>query len=149
MSSYAWDLISRLNGSPVALAVANVASSFGSRYVLSGLTPAQEAALNHPVVKRVVLACMLFVVTRDVLLSISIAAIVLVFVEALANEQSRFSVTTFLRAHQPTLARFWTKAAPLSSSPRLERMTVLPDSEEDPHARKRTRVSRRASGVRR
>ena len=56
------------------------------------LTPAQQKVLQHPMVKRGIVVCMFFMATRDILLSLALATVTLLCLEAFFNEGSRFCV---------------------------------------------------------
>lgn len=105
-------LLNRLNASKVVLGMSALTFNFGSRFVLADLTPAQQSLMQHPIVKRVIIFCMYFVTTRDVLMSITLALVTIVALEVLLNEGSKFCIMPGSRC---------TKGAP-----ELGRMPVLP-----------------------
>ena len=74
------------------LGAASMLSALGSRFVVAELTPQQEAVLRHPAVKRLVIACMFFIVTRDAATSLVLTVAVTMLLDGLANENSRFCV---------------------------------------------------------
>jgi hypothetical protein len=100
-------LLTNVNASKLLLGVAALTFNFGSRFVLTDLTPAQLQMIQHPFVKRAIVFCMYFVTTRDVLLSATLALLTIVALEAFLNEGSRFCIMPGARctAAPPSLAR--------------------------------------------
>lgn len=84
--------LSAINGSPAAWGVATLAVNLGSRFVSMDLTPAQEEVMRHPATKRVVIFCMIFLVTRSVAISLMITLGVIMLLEGFANEHSAFNI---------------------------------------------------------
>jgi hypothetical protein len=79
-----------LNNSKLMWGLCAILLNFGSRFLVMDVTPAQQALFQHPLFKRVVIVCMFFMVTRDVLLSVALGAVAIVVLESLLNEKSRF-----------------------------------------------------------
>lgn len=77
-----------VDNSKVLWGCASIVTSLGSRFLVGELTPMQQAVMRHPLAKRLVLVCMFFAATRDLLLSISLAFVASVLLEYLFNEQS-------------------------------------------------------------
>jgi len=85
-----------INNSKVVWAVTMLVFNLGSRYVLSDISVAHERVLSHALFKRVVVVCMFFVATRDVVLSIVLAAGFFIFFNVLVHEGSRFCILPLL-----------------------------------------------------
>lgn len=66
--------------------------NLGSRYIIGDITKTQEYLLKHPIVKCIILFCMIFLVTRDVRTSIVIICAFYLTTYALLNEKSQFSI---------------------------------------------------------
>ena len=81
-----------LNNSRLAWGVASVLFNLASRHVLSELTPAQSSLVRHPMVRRVAVVAMLFMATRDLLLSVALGVLLLLALDGLLNENSRICV---------------------------------------------------------
>lgn len=92
MSATAAVLATTLNTSKIAWGIAAIIAGFGSRFLIGELTPAQQGVLRSPVVKRVVLFCMLYLPTRDVLLAACLTVAVSALIEHLLNEGSPYCV---------------------------------------------------------
>jgi hypothetical protein len=81
-----------LSGSKLMWGVAAIVANMGSRFIIGELTPAQQGVLRNPAFKRVALFCMIFMPTRDVLLSVALTVVVSALLEGLLNEGSRYCV---------------------------------------------------------
>jgi hypothetical protein len=81
-----------LSGSKLVWALAALLANVGSRFVVGELTPAQQGVLRHPAFKRLVLFCMIFIPTRDVLLSACLTVAASALLESLMNEGSQYCV---------------------------------------------------------
>lgn len=85
--------LTAIDGSPVAWGLAALAVNLGARFVqLDYLTPDQAAVLARPVIKRFVVVCMVFLVTRNLMLSFAITAALAVMAEGLLRPGSRLCV---------------------------------------------------------
>jgi hypothetical protein len=94
-----------VNSSKLLWGLTSVMLNLGSRFLITDVTPAQQRIFQHPVYKRLVVFCMMFAATRDVLLSVTLSCIVIVLLEGLLNEGSRFCVLPGARpAARPTTA---------------------------------------------
>lgn len=95
-----------VNSSPVSWGIASLISALGSRFVVSSLTPAQEHFLAHPFTRRIVICCMIFVVTRDIIQSIMMTFGVILVLDVFTNETSRFCMIPLPRPlkHLRTIA---------------------------------------------
>lgn len=89
------DVLNVINNSPFAWGISSLLVNMGARFITMDLTPSQEAVMRHPITKRVVLICMIFLVTKNITTSILIAAFVIMVMEVLANEKS--SLNLFLK----------------------------------------------------
>jgi hypothetical protein len=82
--------IAAFANSPASWGMASMVSAIGGRFVFSELTPSQQRIMRHPLTRRFVTFCMAFVVTRNVKIAFIITAGVIMILEVLANENSRF-----------------------------------------------------------
>lgn len=74
--------------------------NLGSRFIIGDITKTQEYLLKHPVVKIIILFCMIFLVTRNVRTSIVITCAFYLTNKALLNENSQFSIIPhFIKNH--------------------------------------------------
>jgi len=83
-------LNAQLSGSKLVWGAAAITASMGSRFIVGDITPAQQGVLRSPLVRRVVVFCMIFLPTRDILLSICMTVVFFALMDGLLNEHSRY-----------------------------------------------------------
>ena len=83
-----------INSSKAAWGAAALCVNFGSRFILSDMTPTQEKVLSSAAFKRVVLFCIVFMSTRDVMLSAALTAFAWIVLEHLLHDHSKFCLTS-------------------------------------------------------
>lgn len=81
-------LLTALGSSKLVWGAAAVVVNLGARFL--SLTPAQQQVLQHPAFRRVVLFAIVFMATRDVVLSLALGMGLILLLEGLANEHSKF-----------------------------------------------------------
>jgi hypothetical protein len=81
-----------VSGSKLTWGAAAIVASLGSRYIITELTPAQQQIVRSPLFKRAAIFCMLFLPTRDILLSACLAVAVSALLEHFLNENSVWCV---------------------------------------------------------
>jgi hypothetical protein len=91
-SSILGALNASLSGSKLVWGTAAIVASLGSRFIIGELTPAQQGVLKSVAFKRAALFAMLFLPTRDLLLSAALTVVVSVLLESLFNETSSYCV---------------------------------------------------------
>jgi hypothetical protein len=96
MSGLAW-FVMNINTSKLIWGITSVMFNLGSRFLITDITPAQQRILQHPVYKRIVVFCMMFAATRDVILAAILAGVIIVLLEGLLNESSRFCIIPGVR----------------------------------------------------
>ena len=79
-----------LSGSKLVWGTAAIVASLGSRFIITELTPGQQNVFKTVAFKRLALFAMLFLPTRDLLLSAALTVVVSVLLEVLLNENSSF-----------------------------------------------------------
>ncbi len=113
-----WDLLmAHLNATKIFAGCASMMFNLGSRMVIGELTPMQQQIFQHPVMKRLVIFCMFFVITRDVAVSAGMALVSVVALEALFHERSRFCVIPGARgtASASSVATAMSAGAPVTA----------------------------------
>lgn len=83
---------SQLNNNKVLWAVTMLIFNVGSRFVLTDITIEHEWILTHAVFKRLVVFCMFFVATRDIVLSVILTIAFIVLFNYLLHEQSSLCI---------------------------------------------------------
>ena len=86
------ELIAFLNTDKIFYACAMLSMNVGSRYVIQDMSHLQERILASTVAKRIVLFCMVFVATKDVILSLIITFVCVLVLQYLLNENSPFCI---------------------------------------------------------
>lgn len=85
-------LFSQLNNNKVLWAVTMLIFNIGSRFVLTDIAVAHEWVLTHAAFKRLVVFCMFFVATRDVVLSVILTLGFIVLFNYLLHEHSSLCI---------------------------------------------------------
>lgn len=71
------DLCAAVNGSKLAWGLSALCVNLGARYLMQDVTLAQQSVLANAAFKRVVVFCIVFLATRDLLLSTALAMVVI------------------------------------------------------------------------
>lgn len=75
--------------------------NIGSRFVIMDVGKAHEKLLNHELVKKLVVFCMFFVATRDIMTAAILTFAFIILLEGLLNENSRFSILPAMFRQKP------------------------------------------------
>lgn len=84
------DAIGSINASKLAWGIAALAVNLGSRFVVQDMTPLQERVLSHMLFRRLVLFSIVFMATRDLLMSAGITVAAFILLDHLLDERSRY-----------------------------------------------------------
>ena len=114
-----WDIVNTLNTSKICVGFSMVLMQLGSRHVMGSLTEMQDIALASKFAQRIVLFCMLFVGTRDVLMSVVMTVAIHAMQTWFLNERSRACIVP--KSARPAAAPPKNKALPASPAPRVPR----------------------------
>lgn len=87
-----FEFIGILNSDKLFYAFAMLSMNMGSRFVVQDVSQMQERALASTVAKRFVMFCMVFVATRDVVMSLVITFVLVFVLQHLLNENSPYCV---------------------------------------------------------
>jgi hypothetical protein len=98
------DICNTINSSKLAWGLAALCANIGSRYVIQDITQAQERVLSHAIFKRFVVFCMIFIATRDVLLSVAITTLAWILLGHILNENSGYCIAPSICRHAPANA---------------------------------------------
>jgi hypothetical protein len=85
-------LVNSFNTSKIAWGLSTIAMQYGARFVIGDLTESQTAILQSKVAKRIVTFCMVFVATRDVMISVIMTVVLHSILSVFFNETSKFSL---------------------------------------------------------
>lgn len=84
--------IDTLNSSKTFGGIAMVIMSIGSKYVFSDITEFQERIITRTFFKKIILFCIFFTATRDVILSLILSFMYLLLMHGLLNEKAAFNI---------------------------------------------------------
>ena len=66
--------------------------NIGSRYVVADLGKTHEKLLNNEIVKKIVVFCMFFIATRDVIVAFLLTLVYVVIIDGLLHEKRKFCI---------------------------------------------------------
>lgn len=84
--------ITPLNTSKLFAGILMILMNIGSKYVDIGLTKSQEHALKNGLGREIVIFCVVFLGTRDLVLSIIMTSAFIILSDHIFNEESKFCV---------------------------------------------------------
>ena len=84
------ELLASLNTNKLFWGLTMVLMQMGSRYLITDLTKIHEKLLTNDLIKQVVLFCMFFVATRDVMTSIVLSFAFNIIMKTLLDEKSKY-----------------------------------------------------------
>lgn len=84
--------ITPLNTSKLFAGILMILMNIGSKYVDIGLTKSQERVLRNGLGREIVIFCVVFLGTRDLVLSIIMTAAFIILSDHIFNEESKFCV---------------------------------------------------------
>jgi hypothetical protein len=83
-------LVNALNSNKVLWGLSMLMLNFGARYVVADLGKAHEIILSHEITKKLIVLCLFFVATRDILMSFILTVAYIVVVDGILHEKKRF-----------------------------------------------------------
>jgi hypothetical protein len=81
-----------LNSNRVFIGVTMMIMNIGSRYVIADLTEVHQKIMSSPLFKQIILFCMFFVATRDIMTSLILTFAFVVIMHGLLNEKRKFNL---------------------------------------------------------
>ena len=81
-----------LNNSPLLAGLAMLMLNIGSKYVELGLSKTQEQALRNGIARELLIFAMVFMATKDIVLSTIMTASFIILSDFVLNENSRFCI---------------------------------------------------------
>lgn len=85
-------LISTLNTSKYFSGILMILMNLGSKYVGLELSEFQDEFLSKKIIRRIIIFCIFFISTRDILISLVLTAIFIIFIGGIFNDNSKFSI---------------------------------------------------------
>ena len=89
-----FNLFNSLNQSKYFAGIMMIVLNLGSKYIMLELSETQDELLKNKMIRRFLVFTVVFVATRDVLVSLIITGIFVILVSGIFNENSRFSLIT-------------------------------------------------------
>ena len=86
------DILTRLNNSKYFSGIVMILLNIGSKYVSLELSEAQQQFLNHPIIRKLLVFTIFFVATKDIVVSVILSTIFIIFVCGIFHEDSRLCV---------------------------------------------------------
>ena len=77
-----------INMNPYLLGIAYIMLNLGGRFMVLSITPAQEAFLQNIVFRPLLLFCIMFIGTRNLVVAFWLTLVILIVLHYLLNEQS-------------------------------------------------------------
>ena len=85
-------VINSLNNSPFLAGLAMIILNIGSKYIEIGLSKTQEQAIRNSIAREVLIFTIVFVGTKDVVMSILMTAAFIIMADFLLNSNSRYCI---------------------------------------------------------
>jgi hypothetical protein len=79
-----------INSNKIMWGVSMLMLNFGARYVVADLGKAHEVILSHEITKKLIVLCLFFVATRDILMSFILTVAYIVVIDGILHEKRRF-----------------------------------------------------------
>lgn len=92
-----------INSSKLFAGILMILMNVGSKYIELGLTKTQEHALRNGLGREIVIFCVVFLGTRDLLLSILMTSAFIILSDHIFNEKSQFCIIPEKMKHISTL----------------------------------------------
>ena len=90
-----WQYILNLNNSKFFIGLTMILVNLGSKYLVEELSANQAQLFNNTIIRRIILFSVIFMATKDIVISLSLTAAFIILVTGLFNENSRFCVYKF------------------------------------------------------
>ena len=90
-----WQYILNLNNSKFFIGLTMIIVNLGSKYLVEELSANQAQIFSNTIVRRIVLFTVIFMATKDIIVSLTLTAAFIILVSGLFNENSRFCIYKF------------------------------------------------------
>lgn len=92
------DILTEIGTNKIFVGVAMLIMNMGSRHLLADISPNMESLMKTQLFKKVILFCIVFVATRDIITSLILTFAFSVVVNGILNEKSKYSFYNLLKA---------------------------------------------------
>ena len=90
MITYINDFVKPLNDNKFLLAIVMMFLNISSKYIDFGFSKTQEHALRNGIAREILIFCVLFVGTRDIVISTTLTLLFFISIEYLFSEDSKY-----------------------------------------------------------
>ena len=90
MITYINDFVKPVNDNKFLLAIVMMFLNISSKYIDFGFSKTQEHALRNGIAREILIFCVLFVGTRDIVISATLTLLFFISIEYLFNEDSKY-----------------------------------------------------------
>ena len=94
MNTFLLNTVQSLNTSKYFAGMLILLLNLGSRFLVTELSESQEQLLSNKIIRRFVIFTVVFVSTRDILVSLVVTAVFIVLVSGIFNENSKYCIVT-------------------------------------------------------
>lgn len=94
MKTFLLQSISTLNSSKYFAGMMMLVLNLGSRFLVMELSESQEQLLSNKIIRRFIIFTVVFISTRDILVSLVVTAVFIVLVSGIFNENSKYCIVT-------------------------------------------------------
>ena len=84
--------IDSLNGNKFVWGLSMLLLNFGAKYVVGDLGKIHEAILGHEITKKIIVFCLFFVATRDIITAFILSLIYVFVIDGLLHENRKFCI---------------------------------------------------------
>jgi hypothetical protein len=83
-------MVNALNSNKIVWGLSMLMLNFGARYVVADLGKTHDIILSHEITKKIIVLCLFFVATRDILMSFILTVAYIVVIDGILHEKRRF-----------------------------------------------------------
>ena len=83
-----------LNNSKYFAGIMMIVLNLGSRFLVMELSETQEQLISNKIIRRFVIFTIVFIATKDIIVSLIITSIFIILVSGLFNENSKYCIVT-------------------------------------------------------
>ena len=83
-------LVNTINANKMLWGMSMLMLNFGARYVVADLGKTHEIILSHEITKKLIVLCLFFVATRDILMSFLLTVAYIVVIDGILHEKRKF-----------------------------------------------------------
>lgn len=87
-----FEYINILNTNKVFWGVTMIMVNLGSRYVIGDLGKFHEYLLSHDIVKKIIVFCLFFAATRDIIISFTLTILYIIVIDGMLHEKRKFCI---------------------------------------------------------